>query len=222
MLAEDYSYTGNAPSLSNQEGRTICFILECLKKTCSPFLKASSQNNLCFPLNEDKLTQIFVEQIEVFIRSYPNIGVKNQYSDTFYGTKGIPDFYFHKIEEGVHNEPLMVWEAKILSNSLGKKREKEYVIGENNNGGIERFKTEMHGKGIDNCGLIGYVQKDEPNHWLKKINNWITDLATLHKSWKADEILSELDSNTDYCFLESIAHRKTNDIKLSHLWIISN
>jgi hypothetical protein len=222
MLAEDYSYTGNAPSLSNQGGRTIYFILECLKKTCSPFLKASSQNNLYFPLNENRLTQIFVEQIEVFIKSHPNIGVKNQYSDTFYGTKGIPDFYFHKIEEGVHNEPLMVWEAKILSNSLGKKREKEYVIGENNNGGIERFKTEMHGKGIDNCGLIGYVQKDEPNHWLKKINNWITDLATLHKSWKADEILSELDSNTDYCFLESIAHRKTNDIKLSHLWIILN
>jgi len=222
MLAEEYSYTGNTPSLSNQEGRTISFIFDCLKKACSPFVKASAQPNLRLPLNENKLTQIFVEQIEVFIKSHPNIGVKNQYSDVFHGTKGIPDFYFHKVEEGVYNEPIMVWEAKILSSSLGTKREKEYVIGETNNGGIERYKTEMHGKELNYCGLIGFIEEKNPSYWLAAINNWITDIATTNKSWKDDETLSELDSNFDYCFLESIAHRETSDIKLSHLWIIIN
>ncbi len=220
MIGEDYKQAGNLPSLTNQEGKTLNFIYDCLRKTCNPFKRASSQSNLNLPLNENKLTQIFVEQIEVFIKSHPNIGVKNQYSDTFYGTKGIPDFYFHKVEEGVHNEPIMVWEAKILSDTLGLKREKEYVEGEKRNGGIERFKSEIHGKGLSECGLIGFIEKEKPSHWLTLINNWITDIATTNKSWKDDETLSELDSNIDYCFLESIAHRMTSDIKLTHIWII--
>src|SRR5690606_10369578 len=127
MIAEEYSHIKLTPSLSNQEGKTITFITECVKKTCVSCKKALNQPNLKLPLNENKYTQIFVEQVEVFLKSHPNIGVKNQYSDTFNRTKGIPDFYFHKVEEGVHNEPLMVWEAKILTTSFPKKREKEYV-----------------------------------------------------------------------------------------------
>lgn len=222
MIAEEYLYTDNSPYLSNQEGRTINFILDCLKKACIPFKKASSQSNLKLPLNENKYTQIFVEQVEVFIKSHPNIGVKNQYSDIFHGTKGIPDFYFHKVEEGVCNEPIMVWEAKLLSNSLGTKREKEYVIGEKNNGGIERFKTEKHGIGLKKCGLIGFIEHENQSYWLASINSWIRDLAATNKSWKNDETLSEFDSNNDYCFLESLAHRSTSDIKLTHLWINLN
>src|SRR5690606_29050828 len=137
-------------------------------------------------------------------------------------TKGIPDFYFHKVEEGVHNEPIMIWEAKILSTSLGAKREKEYVIGDKNNGGIERFKTEKHGKGQNKCGLLGFVEKEDFNHWSKVINNWIKDLTTTNKDWKDDEILSEEESNTDFCILKSIAHRKNDDINLTHLWVILN
>ena len=219
MIAEEYSYTDSVPSLSNQEGKTISFIYDCLKKSCIPFKKASSQTNLALPLNENKYTQIFVEQVEVFVKSHPNIGVKNQYSDTFYGTKGIPDFYFHKVEEGVHNEPIMVWEAKILSTSLGAKREKEYVIGDKNNGGIERYKTEKHGKRLNECGLLGFVEDKDFNHWNKTINNWINDLVTTTKDWNNDETLLEVESNTDFCVLKSIAHRKTDDINLTHLWV---
>lgn len=222
MLAEEYSNINSSPFLSNQEGKTITFINECLKKSCIPFKKASSQPNLKFPLNENKYTQIFVEQVEVFVKSHPNIGVKNQYSDTFYGTKGIPDFYFHKVEEGVHSEPLMVWEAKILSSSLGTKREKEYVIGDKNNGGIERFKTEKHGKGQNKCGLLGLVESEDFQYWNTTINNWITDLATTNKDWKKDEVLLEMKSETDFCVLKSIAHRKTDDINLTHLWVKLN
>lgn len=222
MIAEEYSHTSNTPYLSNQEGRTINFILDCLKKACFPFKKASNQSNFKLTLNENKYTQIFVEQVEVFLKPHPNIGIKNQYSDIHYGTKGIPDFYFHTVEEGVYNEPIMVWEAKILSKTLGTKRKKEYLIGEKNNGGIERFKTEKHGKKLKNCGLIGFIENENPNFWLTSINSWIKDFATTNKYWKDDETLSELDSNNDYCLLESILHRNTSDIKLTHLWIILN
>lgn len=221
MVAEEYPYAYSNPSLTNQEGRTIDFILECLKKACIPFKKASRQPNLTLPLNENKYTQIFVEQVEVFVKTYPNIGIKNQYSDTFHGTKGIPDFYFHKVEEGVHHEPLFIGEAKILTTSSRKKRKTEYVKGENN-GGIERFKTEKHGKGLSQCGLLGFIENETPNHWLTTINNWITDLAYTNETWKNDETLIELESNVDYSFLKSIAHRKTSDLKLVHLWIILN
>jgi hypothetical protein len=222
MTAEDYTYSGNNPLFSIAEGATLRYILYCLKSACKPFKKASSQSNLKHPLNENKFTQIYVEQVEVLVKLNPFIGIKNQYSDTFHGTKGIPDFYFHKVEEGVHHEPIFIGEAKILTSSSDKSREKEYVIGENNNGGIERFKTEKHGKGLNDCGLLGFIENDNPKQWLTKINKWISDLSSTNNTWAIDETLSELESQTDYSFLESIAHRKSSNIKLVHLWINLN
>jgi hypothetical protein len=219
MTAEEYTYSGNKPILSDAEGETIRYILDCLKSACKPFKKASSQTNLRHPLNENKLTQIYVEQVEVYVKLHPNIGIKNQYSDTFHGTKGIPDFYFHKVEEGAYHEPLFIGEAKILPSPGGKIREKEYVIGASNNGGIERYKTEMHGKGLNDCGIVGFIQKEKPKHWEKTINNWIQDLASNDKSWNVDEILSIVDSNVNYYFLKSICHRKTGVVNLTHLWV---
>lgn len=225
MIAEEYSnISPQRPQLTDQEGKSIFNIYDCLKLACVPFRKAKNQSNLHSPLNENKLTQIFVEQVEVFIKPFSNIGVKNQYSDTFLGTKGVPDFYFHKVEEGVHHLPIIVFEAKILASSFsGTKREKEYVIGEKNNGGIERFKSEKHGKGLSECGLLGFVEDKDFKHWHTTINGWIDNLSALPKTtWKSDEMLSETDINIDYCISQSIAHRKSNDVNLRHLWILVN
>lgn len=219
MTAEEYSYSGNKPIFSDAEGETIRYILDCLKSACKPFKKASSQSNLKHPLNENKLTQIYVEQVEVFVKSYPNVGIKNQYSDTFHGTKGIPDFYFHKVEEGVHHEPIFIGEAKILPTPGDKYREKEYVIGQNNNGGIERFKSEKHGRGIAYCCLLGFILKESSIHWRTKINKWIVSLSSINHAWKLDEALSTEEDNIEYCFLKSIAHRNSSDAKLFHIWI---
>lgn len=222
MIAEEYSnITTQSPQLTNQVGKSIVNIYNCLKSACTPFKKAKNQSNLHLPLNENKLTQIFVEQVEVFVKPLPNIGIKNQYSDTFFGTKGIPDFYFHKVEEGVHHLPIIVFEAKILTSSFdGTKREREYVIGEKNNGGVERFKSEKHGKGLQECGLIGFVEDKDFKHWNTTVNGWIDDLSKLPKTiWKSDEVLSNIDTNTDYCILKSIANRSSEKINLTHLWI---
>ena len=82
--------------------------------------------------------------------------------------------------------------GKITLPSPKKKREKEYVIGDNNNGGIERYKSEKHGKGLSECGLLGFVEDKDFKHWNNTINSWIDDLSKLPKTaWKSDEVLSK-------------------------------
>jgi len=99
MVADDNNtYTIVNPDLTDNKGKIMSIILNSMKNASIPFINACHQSDLHLPLNENQLTQIFVEQVEVKIKSCPNIGVKNQYSDIFAGTKGVPDFYFHKVD----------------------------------------------------------------------------------------------------------------------------
>jgi len=209
------------PELTGSKGATIAKIIGCMKQAVLPFKNACRQTNLHRPLNENKLTEIYVEQVEVFVKPIPNLGVKNQYSDTFFGSKGIPDFYFHIVEEGIHHKPLLVVESKLLPSPDKKKREREYVAGNKNNGGIERFKMEKHGKGLNECGMIGFVQEETFPFWQQCINTWISDLSScMPDIWKTDEILVKIESRKDFVILQSIAHRVSKkDIRLNHLWI---
>ena len=220
IVEENYKTIQQEPELTDSEGVTITKIIGCMKRAVLSFKNACSQKNLHRPLNENKLTQIYVEQIEVFVKPIPNLGIKNQYSDTFFGTRGVPDFYFHIVEEGVHHKPLFVVEAKVLPAPPPKSREREYVKGGSKNGGIERFKIEKHGKGFDDCGMVGFVEKETFTFWLQNINTWILDLTTTNNFWQADEKLETVESTEDFMHLKSIAHRKSQkDIRLQHLWI---
>lgn len=220
MIAEEYIEATNQSDISDNKGKTLSLILSSLQKSIIPFKKACKQENLVLPLNENKLTNIFVEQVEVHVKPLPTIGVKNQYSDLFFGTKGIPDFYFHKVEEGVVHEPLFVVESKIIPAPKPLTREKEYVIGNNNNGGIERFKSEKHGKGLDECGMIGFMEKENFEYWLDKINSWIMELSETEATWSNDELLNSEANQAEYCYLKSAAYTFTrNRMKLHHFWI---
>jgi hypothetical protein len=219
MTAEDIIDSNeNLPEISAELGKTITIIVQAVKSSCAPFKKATRQSNLIFPLNENKLTQIFVEQVEVQIKSQPFIGVKNQYSDLFHGTKGIPDFYFHAVEEGVIHEPLFVVESKRLPSP---NFEKEYVIGENRNGGIERFKIEKHGKGLPQCGLLGFVEKHTSEYWFKTINSWILELSRTDSCWTKNEVLEIKESMPNYLYSISTAQRISSEgVFLHHFWIV--
>jgi len=219
MTAEDIIETKeNLPEISAELGKTITIIVQAVKSSCVPFKKAIGQSNIILPLNENKLTQIFVEQVEVQIKSQLSIGVKNQYSDLFHGTKGIPDFYFHAVEEGVIHEPLFVVESKRLPSP---NFEKEYVIGEKRNGGIERFKIEKHGKGLRHCGLLGFIEKFSSEFWFKTINSWILELSRTDSSWTKNEILEIKESMPDYLYSTSTAKRiSTESVLLHHFWIV--
>lgn len=219
MIAEEFD-SNYEPSSSIPKGTTLNYILKTLKEAPVGFKKALTNTKLIKPLNENKLTQILVEQINaILLEGGIPILAQNQYSDVFYGSKGIPDFYFSKIEKGKINEPLFIVESKVLPAPPPKEREREYVIGDKNNGGIERFKSEKHGKGLDECALIGFIEKNDHDHWLKTINSWITTLTASTTQWKTDEVISSIHLDKNFAYLNSIAHKKSSDLKLHHFWI---
>jgi hypothetical protein len=224
MIIDENIAQSYTVDLSDAEGTTIESILLCMAMSIIPFKTVCSQPNLKKNLNENDLTQLFVEQAAIQIsKIYNGIGVLNQYSDIFWGAKGIPDFYFYMREEGQAHYPLFVVESKRLPAPDHKtKREREYVVGDKNNGGIERYKTEKHGIHLAQSGMLGFIEKETPSYWLEKINSWITDLAGSNNTWNSDEILSFQTGNHEYSFLESMAHRisKNPDIKLYHWWVI--
>ena len=75
--------------------------------------------------------------------------------------------------------PFFTIEAKRLTSSIPKNREKEYVLGNDSvklSGGIERFKHNVHGVNLDHSAIIGYVQNEDSIYWYNAINNWIQEL----------------------------------------------
>ena len=192
MTAEEELSQSPELSSSIQKGTTASYIVKTIKESPGNFKSALETPGIVKPLNENKLTQILVEQIDIVLRkSGVSIFVQNQYSDIFLGSKGIPDFYFYKGEEGRTNEPLFIVEAKRLTTTFPIERKKEYVIGATDNGGIERFKLGIHGKGHSECGIVGYIEEEDADYWLKTINKWIEDLAKDDAFWNTDEKISE-------------------------------
>jgi len=224
MIAEDNIFNLSQPNIELPQNRMVILVKECMVETVAHF---QSYLKLGFhkkkKLNENDLTQLYTKQVQIHIRKkdYP-FNIEGQYQDVYNQSKGFSDFFFYPNEQNEELSSIYSVESKRLP-SPEKKREKEYVIGEKNNGGIERFKTEKHGRGLSECGLLGFVENKDFNHWHTTINGWIDDLSKLPKTtWKSDEVLSEIDINTDYCILESMAHRKSDDIKLTHLWVLVN
>lgn len=224
MIAEDNIFNLSQPNIELPQNRMVILVKECMVETVAHF---QSYLKLGFhkkkKLNENDLNQLYTKQVQIHIRKrdYP-FNIEGQYQDVYNQSKGFSDFFFYPNEQNEELSSIYSVESKRLP-SPEKKREKEYVIGEKNNGGIERFKTEKHGRGLSECGLLGFVENKDFNHWHTTINGWIDDLSKLPKTtWKSDEVLSEIDINTDYCILESMAHRKSDDIKLTHLWVLVN
>lgn len=121
-------------------------------------------------------------------------------------------------------------EAKRLPTPGGKSREREYVIGTPKpKGAMERFKKGIHGKNLDQAGIIGYIQDKDGTHWFKTVNSWIQDLiATDPNLWKGDDVLVSRSSTAPKLFLShSKNHRvvrglPTDNIILHHFWIALN
>jgi len=220
MIAEESFSNNEQPNISLPKTNVVLLIIESMKQTVPHFQSyITSGHHKKKKLNEDELTQIFIEQELILIRKqdYP-FNISSQYRDIYNLSKGFSDIYFYPNEQDLLTKSLFSVESKRLP-TPDSSREKEYVIGTTNNGGIERYKIEKHGKGLDDCGLLGFIEKETLNYWEMTINNWINVLASKSKSWKDDEVLHLEELNTNYCILKSIAHRNTSDIRLFHIWI---
>jgi hypothetical protein len=217
------------PISSFSKATTVEKILSSIKETCPHFKNAISNPAILKPINENKYTQVFVEQLNYqLIKANFTFLAANQYSDLFHNTKGVPDFYFYNLEEGVTATALFVVEAKILPSPPPKIREREYVFGDNVkgtgkkecNGGIERFKIEKHGYGLSECGLLAFIEKDSFADWLININEWIDDLSTKEPNWSIDEKLEILKVDTDFSYSKSRGRiDTTKKVQLHHFWI---
>lgn len=224
MIAEDHIFDHQKPDMDISSHATIDLIKMCMTGTVVHFreyLKLGFHKKK--DLNENDLTQEYTKQAQILIRkeNYP-FNIEGQYQDAYNLSKGFSDFFFYPNEQGVSTASIFSVESKRLP-SPDKNREKEYVVGDNDNGGVERYKTEKHGKGLVHCGLLGFVEDKDFNHWQSTINEWILDLSKSDFSvWKIDEVLTTSDSQADYHVLSSVAHRRTDDISLTHLWLYVN
>lgn len=224
MIAEENLSNKYTPNVSVSNSNVVLLINELMKQTV-PIFKSylASGFHKKKQLNEEEYTQLFTKQAQILIRkeNYP-FNIEGEYKDVYNLSKGFSDFFFYPNEQNVSTASIFSVESKRLP-SPDKSREKEYVIGDKNNGGIERYKTEKHGKDLYECGLLGFIEKEDYKFWLTTINSWIEYLSSFDETWKKEEILTVTDKQTNYYYLKSIAHRaSTKNISLHHLWIIIN
>jgi hypothetical protein len=226
IVDDDEISIQNISQFTFPKGTSLNKYAYCIIKTCSYFLSALNNHPNKGKLNENSLTQLFVIQLNSYIsNNYPFLA-QTQYSDTYYGSKGVPDFFFHKKELGKDSPALYVVEAKRLPSQTF---EKEYVIGKTNNGGIERFKIEKHGKGLIKCGMLGFIEKESFDFWHREINNWIEEQTKVDSNWSKEELLGHITykQSTQLGSGESVEanayfHSKVinaNPLILQHFWV---
>lgn len=187
--------------------------------------------------NENHLTNKLCKQLGFkkpsefpFFFQHQNIEDAKENTSTDFAAFGTYTYAKTYNKEG-EEFPLVKFEAKRLSTTLQKKREREYVIGEyekgklnKNSGGIERFKNLRHGKDVVHAAIIGYVQTDTFSHWVEKINGWIKDeINSPHDSkltWDIDDYLNTNWSNSSLCSYLSKPKRKGHEqLNMHHIWI---
>jgi hypothetical protein len=200
-------------------GKTIDSIINSFAST-TPYFKNHIQQFIHKTLNEEELTQEFVNLLRRKTIDLPFL-IGQEKKDLYHFSKGRADFYFYWKEESATTESFFDVEAKILTDRFPEKRKKEYVIGENRNGGIERFKIEKHGKGLHQCGLLGFVEKHTTEYWFETINSWILELSSMDRSWTNNEVLEIKETKPDYLYSISSAQRISSEsVFLHHFWIV--
>lgn len=213
MIVDNTRILDSKPDFDVTSGRLLVWIETSLIDTTPVFL-----DSLLPHLNELQYAQEFVAELERTLRIMEiPLCVGREYSDIY--TKGADqqrsvDFYFYPAEQGKSKKSLFSVEAKRLPTPGGRDREKEYVLGEG--GGIERFKMELHGKGLFHCGMIAFIEKQDFAYWYSKINSWIESAPS---GWDTEERLSGFTPNVTWAKSSSLVKRKSDYLNLFHFWI---
>ena len=218
MIAEEPIYKPYRIESSIPLGKTIDSIIGSFASTV-PHFKNHIKQFAHKTLNEEELTQEFVNLLRRKTIDLPFL-IGQEKKDLYHFSKGRADFYFYRKEEFASTESFFDVEAKILTDRFPEKRKKEYVIGDNRNGGIERFKIEKHGKGLQQCGLLAFVEKSTSKYWFESINSWILELSSTDNHWNKHEVLKIEEDISDYLYSTSTAQRISSDnVFLHHFWI---
>lgn len=224
MLKDNYNSISNIPNPSIKKGTITEKLIDFLEETLYKFQEHfkgevnSSEENLNEQLGKTltyfSKSQTFIFQAETKQKQ----------------PKGID----RRVDIGAFRHfldpnPFFTIEAKRLSTSIPKNREKEYVLGIDPaklSGGIERFKHNVHGVNLDHSAIIGYVQNEDIKHWHKNINNWIQELIDgkikSSLNWISNDLLNNTCDFTDLRLAKFISESEKIDqtkISLNHYFI---
>jgi hypothetical protein len=123
---------------------------------------------------ENRITDLLIACFEEYLFSFNNgyFSIRFSKNPTESDSTREPDIGVFPRKTRKLFRPILIFEAKRLYDSS---HSSEYVYGDT--GGIERFKRCKHAADDKVCGMIGYIQSNEPNYWVAKINDWINILA---------------------------------------------
>jgi hypothetical protein len=197
MLKDKLNPVINAPEPSCSKGKINSRLLAFIDETIPVF---QAEFKALHKSSEEELTERLVKTL------------------AYYANRKMPSFIFvqetiqkqekgqnRKVDIGVFlhykdDTPFFALEAKRLP-TLPKKREKEYVIGDNDkkySGGIERFKRNLHGVDLNESGMIAYVQSGDCFDWRNQINSWIQELIDNSSSstlqWTENDLLKDVEN----------------------------
>lgn len=183
----------NLPEIDADKFTSIKKVIEFLDKNLPKFpVVFKNKTSRTFVEPEDDISQILWAFLS---RKARTDFFMIQFQYRYFKSRRSSDFGIIEVEDNNPNdldEYFFVIEAKRLPTDFKEKsREREYVLSDA--GGMQRYKKGFHGVGLSDSALIGYIQKDNCNHWHQKINDWITDLIKTNKSpdisWNNDDLL---------------------------------
>lgn len=224
MLKDNHNAISNAPNPSIKKGtikeKLIIFLEETLYKFQEHFKGKVNES-------EEHLNEQLSKTLSYFSKTQPFIF---QAETKQKQAKGID----RRVDIGVFKHfsdpnPFFTIEAKRLTTSMTKSREKEYVLGSDStkfSGGIERFKHNVHGVNLDYSALIGYVQNEDGKHWFKAVNSWIQELIDKNNpsplKWISNDLLNNICGFKDLRVIKFISESEKIDntkISLNHYFI---
>lgn len=233
MLADNLKYDNNNfqnySSDETDKSASIENVIRVIKKCIPSFIKTVlTKTNY----NENLFTQDLVIECN-------NLCKYASYKFTFLPQYINPEKKANTIDIGVYiditKNIFFEIEAKRLPNAKNSGRNDEdyvYSDGNNENGGIERFKKNVHGVDAPICGMIAYIQEYDFKYWLKLVNTWINNKVTKkvisntlqwNKSEKLKVINTKLNSYQELRSKHSrIKSKKSKEIELRHIWINLN
>lgn len=234
MLSDSSQVAGNGNlSMGIAPEKSIVAVVEFLRRNLRAFVKTKCKETNVPEESINQLLCIFLNRQAV---SYPFRFHPEFIEDLKSGKSPKVDFGTMSDDSSLivsditysEDDSFFSIEAKRLP-TPGSNREKEYVSGHiKATGGIERFKKGIHGSRLKYAAIVGYVQKENFDHWYLTINSWIGDLVTQESDciWSEDDKLKKQEGQSDeICvelFSENSRHMEGHAkemIKLYHFWI---
>jgi len=168
--------------------------------------------------NEDLKNQLLTETFNKIGTVSEELWIGVSKENNSIGKQTREDIYFYLNDD--RSTRVFYVEGKRLP-KYNTQFNEEYVIGKNNSGnpsgGIERFRKGIHGEAnriIDNA-LIGYIENNSIEYWLRKVNESIS------LNFNSDEILNKKEKrNNEYISSHQFElENKLVNFRLHHFWI---